>query len=129
MPEWITQIKLINIIVFLSALQILNMSIDSPILQGDNLTRSSVGFNYIDSYVEYLTEVILKYENAIPETVKHHQKELQRHKMNLLICSDDVTFRTVLFFDIFSVKIHFNHYDDYVYKVIKEINASPELCI
>jgi len=111
------------------ALQILNVSIDAPILQGDNLAKPLVGFNYIDSYVEYVSEVILKYENAIPETGKHQQKELQQHKMPLLICSNENIQHPAILFCITSPRVYFNLCDNYVYRHVKEINAPPEFRI
>lgn len=119
--------KLLQIIVFIIALQILNISIDSSVMQNDNLAKTSIGFNYIDSYVEYIAEVILKYENAIPETGKRQHKELQQHKLLLLICSNVNILYTTNLFLLPSRNVYCNEYDNYAYRFIKEINAPPEI--
>ena len=59
------------------------MSIDAPSAQSN---ASSHNYNYIDTYVEYIAEIILKYENAIPESKHRHQRELQLHKHIQVIC-------------------------------------------
>lgn len=118
--------KLLQIAAFIIALQIFNMSIDSPVVQSDNAAKASIGFNYIDSYVEYIAEVILKHDNAIPETGKRQQKEFQQHKLLLLICSNVNNPLTTILFQLSSPNIYFNKYDNYAYCFIKEINAPPE---
>ncbi len=62
-----------RLIILLVALQILNMSIDSPNAQVENKTMS-LNINYIDTYVEYLSEIVFNYQNAIPETKNRHHK-------------------------------------------------------
>src|SRR6476661_4090010 len=66
-------------VAFLVAIQILNMSIDAPGAQMPPGTDPSA-INYIDTFVEYVAEVVLKYDNAIPESKDRQQKELQQHK-------------------------------------------------
>lgn len=102
------------------------MSIDSPVVQNDSFSRTSRGFNYIDSYVEYIAEVIMKYENAIPEAGKRQQKELQQHKLLLLICNNLNSPFTIILFLQSPSNIYFSKNDDYAYRFIKEINAPPE---
>src|ERR1019366_6600404 len=70
---------------FIVALQILNMSIDSPSAQMPASVPNADDFNYIDTYVEFVAEVILKYDNAIPETKNRQQKEWQMQKQFELV--------------------------------------------
>src|SRR5258708_6607900 len=69
-----------HLFTFIIALQILNMSIDAPIAGMSDNSKTEDDFNYIDTYVEYIAEVILKYDNAIPESKNREQKELQTQK-------------------------------------------------
>ncbi len=109
---------------FLLALQILNMSIDSPNAQMPANTRSADDFNYIDTYVEFVAEVILKYDNAIPETKNRQQKELQMQKQFELV------FQKIepIVISFYSTKIKnrfLNYTDKYAFQFIKEINPPP----
>ncbi len=56
------------------------MSIDAPGAQMSEYTTKSDNFNYIDTYIEYIAEVILKYDNPVPESGNRQQKEWQQHK-------------------------------------------------
>ncbi len=109
---------------FLLALQILNMSIDSPNAQMPANTRSADDFNYIDTYVEFVAEVILKYDNDIPETKNRQQKELQMQKQFELV------FQKIepIVISFYSTKIKnrfLNYTDKYAFQFIKEINPPP----
>src|ERR1035437_1152720 len=101
-----------RLIAFVIALQILNMSIDSPNAQMPANAANADDFNYIDTYVEYIAEVILKYDNAIPESKDRQQKELQMQKQFELV-----------FQKIEPITISF--FDKYAYQFIKEINPPP----
>ena len=72
------KLSISKLIMFIIALQIINMSIDSPSSQ-INLNQTE-NQNLIETYVEYIAEVILKYNNAIPELKNRHKMELPRHK-------------------------------------------------
>lgn len=114
--------KFIKLIVFVVAFQILNMSIDVPSAQADN--NASTGFNYIDTYAEYVTEVLMKFENAIPESGQHQQKELQQHKFFPVI--QEMHFATLLQQFISSEKIYLDNHEEYAFQFIKEINSPPK---
>ena len=75
----------VKLIFFLMAFQLMNMSIDIPAAELKH-TASTDNFNYIDTYIEFITEVIFKYENAIPEAKHRHQRVLQTHQQLLVIC-------------------------------------------
>ncbi|MDQ6757524.1 MAG: hypothetical protein M3004_11375, partial [Bacteroidota bacterium] len=105
-------------------LQILNMSIDAPNAQMPVNKGSADNFNYIDTYVEYVAEVILKYTNAIPESKDRQQKELQTQKQFELIFQKIDALTISFFYE--STKKHFiNFSDKYAYQFIKEINPPP----
>jgi hypothetical protein len=108
---------------FVVALQILNMSIDSPSAQMPKYVPNAENFNYIDTYVEFIVEVVLKYENAIPETKNRPQKEWQMQKYELV-------FQKIVPITVPSVfqesgNRFFNYTNGYAYQFIKEINPPP----
>ena len=109
---------------FVIALQILNMSIDAPSAQMQVAQGAQDDFNYIDTYVEYIAEVILKFDNAIPESKDRQQKELQQHKQF------EVVFQKIIpigisFFEEINGKRFPNSLDRYAYQFTKEINQPP----
>lgn len=108
---------------FIIALQILNMSIDSPNAQLPPNSPNADNFNFIDTYVEFVAEVVLKYENAIPETKNRPQKEWQMQKQEL-VCQKIVPI-TIHFFDRYSKKIYYNFISNYAFQFVKEINPPP----
>lgn len=111
-------------IAFVIAVQILNMSIDAPTAQMQVGKDKTDNFNYIDSYVEYITEVILKYENAIPESKDRQQKELQQHKQ-FEVAFQKISPITFNFFEAIPEKIFSNFSNQYAFQFIKEINPPP----
>ena len=101
------------------------MSIDSPGIQPDK--NEVIGnFNYIDCYVEYVVEVILKYDNAIPESNNRHHKELQQHRHLQVVCQISKDF-SVVNSTIFESRnnVYFIYSDKHAYQFIKEINPPP----
>ena len=100
------------------------MSIDAPNAQAPPGKASSDDFNYIDTYVEYIAEVILKYDNAIPESKNREQKELQIQKQFELVFQK-IEPLTISFFDEIIEKQFLNFTDKYAYQFIKEINPPP----
>ena len=111
-------------IAFIIALQILNMSIDSPSAQMPPNAQDPDDFNYIDTYVEFIAEVVLKYDNAIPETKNREQKELQMQKQFELVFQKIETLK-LTFFQNEPNKPNINPSDSYAYQFIKEINPPP----
>lgn len=111
-------------VAFVIAFQILNMSIDSPSAQMPAAIPNADDFNYIDTYVEFVTEVILKYDNAIPETKNREQKELQMQKQFELVFQkiEPIT----ISFSSLEIKNQFISYGDkYTFQFINEINPPP----
>ncbi len=113
-----------RLIAFVIALQILNMSIDSPNAQMPANAANADDFNYIDTYVEYIAEVILKYDNAIPESKDRQQKELQMQKQ-FELAFQKIEPITISFFEKIIKKRFINFSDKYAYQFIKEINPPP----
>ena len=113
-----------RLIAFVIALQILNMSIDSPNAQMPANAANADDFNYIDTYVEYIAEVILKYDNAIPESKDRQQKELQMQKQFELVFQK-IEPITISFFEKIIKKRFINFSDKYAFQFIKEINPPP----
>ena len=106
------------------AMQILNMSIDAPSAQMNVSNGATDNFNYIDTYVEYIAEVILKYTNAIPESKDRQQKELQQHKQ-FEVVFQKIAPLAIPFFETIPAKTFSNYSDKYAYQFIKEINPPP----
>jgi hypothetical protein len=118
--------RLINFIVLVIAFQVLNMSIDSPNAIQDNYYNVPDNFNNIDTYVEYISEVICKNENAIPETEKRHQKQWQQHKLQYVICDNMRNTNKNMITYLVMQNIYLNHQDIYAYQFIKEISPPPK---
>jgi hypothetical protein len=114
-----------KIFAFIIALQILNMSIDAPnagMQYGSS--SSSDDFNYIDTFVEYVTEIVLKYDNAIPESKDRQQKELQQHKQ-FEVAFQKIVPLIISFAEEIPKKQFIDLTDKYAYQFIKEINPPP----
>lgn len=109
---------------FIVAIQILNMSIDAPNADLHTGHDSDRYFNYIDTFVEYIAEVVLKYDNAIPESKDRQQKELQLHKQFQFIAQVN-EIPAVFIWRANSGKISKNYTNDYAFQFIKEINPPP----
>ena len=117
---------LINFLVFIIAFQVLNMSIDSANASRDNYYKTPDNFNYIDTYVEYFSEVICKNDNAIPEPGKRHQKQWQQHKLQQVICDNMRGIsKVVISFQVLR-NTFFYHHNKYAYQFIKEISPPPK---
>lgn len=106
------------------ALQILNMSIDAPAAELSPAQDASAGFNYIDTFVEYVAEVILRYDNAIPESKDRQQKELQQHKQFQIVFEKIELPFNFLWID-FKSNLPQHPTDRYAYQFVKEINPPP----
>jgi hypothetical protein len=117
--------SIIRLLTFITALQILNLSIDAPGTQMANYSARHDNFNYIDSYIEFVAEIILKYDNAVPESNHRQQKELLQHKQFVVICDTAEPVIVPLFYPD-AGKIHFAYSDKYFYQFIKEINPPPK---
>ncbi len=100
------------------------MSVDAPNAQIATGKKTSDKFNYIDTYVEYIAEVLLKYENAIPESKNRQQKELQQHKQFELVFQK-IAGVTITFLKEKTVKQFLNFSDGYTSHFMKEINPPP----
>ncbi|RXK85882.1 hypothetical protein [Filimonas effusa] len=92
-----TRIHIARLLSFVVALQILNMSVFMQDFDPIDIHAESIGeINEINSVVEYVAEIVLQNENALPE---YHQdniehKDLQAHKhvpIKLITFSDLVT--------------------------------------
>lgn len=118
------QNNIYKLFAFVVAIQILNMSIDSPNAQMPSYAQNAENFNYIDTYVEFIVEDVLKYDNAIPETKNRQQKEWQMQKQFELVFQkiEPIT----ISFSPQAIKRRFVDYSDkYAFQFIKEINPPP----
>ena len=98
------------------------MSIDAPAaMMPDNVADN---FNYIDTFVEYVAEVVLRYDNAIPESKDRQQKELQLHKQ-FEIAFQKVAIVLPKISGTITKNAYRNADDKYAYQFIKEINPPP----
>lgn len=113
---------LIKFVVFVVALQVLNMSIDIPAFQNENTAAKN--FNYIDTYVEYIAESILKLENAIPETKHRHQKHFQLHTQIQMVCETIAAIKPALPERMLK-KVYTGYSNQFAYQFIKEIHPPP----
>ncbi len=100
------------------------MSIDAPGAQMPAGTTSSDDINYIDTYVEYIAEVMLKYTNAIPESKDRQQKEFQQHKQFEIAFEKIYPLLNFIWQDD-PIDHPQSFSDKYAYQFIKEINPPP----
>ena len=116
---------IIRLITFIVALQILNMSIDAP---GAEMSSHATpdSYNYIDTYIEYVAEVILKYENAVPESGNRQQREWQQHKQIEIVFQGIEIPHTAPVCKSISENNWCNYSDNYTYQFIKKINPPPK---
>lgn len=74
------RIHIARFFAFIVAIQVLNLSIDTQSFDFIQ-TRQNIGyFNEINSFVEYVAEIVLQYTNALPEYEKSSHDNLQLHK-------------------------------------------------
>jgi len=114
--------RLVKFIVFVVAVQILNMSIDIPVAQKITAAQD---YNYIDTYIEYLAEVVMKYENAIPESKHRQHKQFQLHKHLQIICQQVQLSLSLLSPSATVAKVYPAYTNRFAYQFIKEINPPP----
>ena len=100
------------------------MSIDKPVSQRQECNLNDQNINYIDTYVEYFAEVLLKYENAIPETKNRQPKELQQHNHITLIFQPQAHVVAILFHKKSNKQI-LNYIDKNTSLLIKELKPPP----
>ena len=110
-----------KLMVYVVALQILNMSIDMPASSKDYTAKD---YNFIDTYVEYIAEVMFRYENAIPESRHMPHKQFQVHQHLPMICHMVKNIRLALPVKVTEKKYGF-YSDRFAYQFIKEINPPP----
>ena len=100
------------------------MSIDSPSAQMNVSKGQTDNFNYIDSYVEFIVEVVFKYDNAIPESQSREHKELQQHKYTEYIVQKYEPSLAFVWIENL-VNRPRQTSDIYAYQFVKEINPPP----
>jgi hypothetical protein len=111
------------------AIQILNLSTDAIDFQPFHTTNLSE-FNDLNSIVEYLTEVVLNYKNAFPESADQQstssKAQFEKHGNIKLFIPDVLTLlqkREEPQIDHVAPAI-----DPYRYLFFKEINPPPPKC-
>ena len=105
------------------ALQLVNMSIDVPV--SEMKTTAAKGYNFIDTYVEFITEVIFKYENAIPELQHKHHRVLQTHQQFQVICQQIPILASSGLPAPWLVKGYAGYINNYAFRFTKELNRPP----
>ena len=106
------------------AAQILNMSIDVPMVEM-KMTPATEDYNFIDTYVEFITEVIFKYENSIPESKHRHHRVLQTHQQFQVICQQ-ISIPAPSGLPAPSIlKGYPGYINNYAFRFIKEFNRPP----
>lgn len=114
-----------RVIVFLLALQVLNLSIYAPNFSPLNSpVKEEVTTNITETAVEYVMEVIMGIKNAIPEQVQHH-KDLHFHKQVSFKAECTPLFYESSSFQVKSGKTAIPLQDAYNYLFLQEINPPP----
>lgn len=122
------RIHIARFLTFVVALQILNMSIFMQDFDPIDFHSESIGdFNEINSIVEYVAEIVLRQENALPE---YHQenaghKDLLVHKhapIKLVTFKDLVT---PIEAPVVACIYHYPINDSRLFSFSKEINPPP----
>jgi hypothetical protein len=108
----------------IAAIQVLNMSVYPDQLQWQRSENLSSLPNEMDSFVEYVTEVVLGHENAFPEYAHKHHKDLQVHKQAISLYSEEVCNKdSEVPFILRSIE--WLATDQYSYQYYNEINPPP----
>ncbi len=116
-----------NVFLFLLALQILNLSTNSIDFQPFH-TSNLYEFNDLNTIVEYVTEIVLKHENAFPESGQQAtpKPQVEKHVSFKLFVPDAIT---ILQEKDEPVIRHITPISDsYRYLFFKEINPPPPKC-
>lgn len=122
---FVLRIKRLSVLILLvTAFQLLNMSIGVPVVQINNKGGSGE-FNYVDTYVEFIAEVLMQYENAIPEQKHRQHRELQMHKQVQVICQQVEIILQSGSHPLTDLKDYPAYTNNYRYKATKEINHPP----
>ncbi|MDQ6763604.1 MAG: hypothetical protein M3015_13370 [Bacteroidota bacterium] len=117
-------IRFARFTLFIIALQVLNMSIDVPAVQMNNGGRAG-DFNYVDTYVEFIAEVLMRIENAIPEQRHRQHRELQMHKQVQVICQQIEIVLQSRLHALMGMKNYPTYTNNYRYQLTREINHPP----
>jgi hypothetical protein len=122
------RIHIAKLLTFIVALQILNLSIFMQDFDPLNTHPQTIGeINEINSIVEYVAEVVLDHENALPEYEQENteHKDLQSHKhmpIKLITFDELVTEITP---PVFKRTFHYPLNDSRTFVLSKEITPPP----
>lgn len=119
------QNKAYRFFAFIVALQILNMSIDCPSARMPSYVSNAASFNYIDTFVEFIVEDVLKYDNAIPESKDRQHKEWQMQKQLELVCQQIEPLNITPVYSGKNKKNYIAFNNKYSFRYINEINPPP----
>ena len=106
------------------AIQVLNVSIYPEVLQSFREENPSALPNEMDTVVEYVTEIVLGYQNVFPEYPHKHQKEMQLHKHGSISLFSEEFADNILPPSRLVSRKHLLQ-DKYSYQFYKEINPPP----
>lgn len=115
-------------LVFILALQILNLSIYMQDYEPLKAHRHTIGeVNEINSIVEYVAEIILQHKNAIPESHQqnndHTAMQVHKHAHVKMITYDDLIPKKVCFEPTRDYRHPLNEVYDFLF--FREINPPP----
>ncbi len=116
----------IKFVFFIVSLQMLNMSIGAPVAHIEKAAAAEDS-NFIDTYVEFITEVIFKYENAIPEPRHRQHRELQSHQQVLVICQQILIPCASPASSFLTFKNYLGYTNNYAFRFIKQLNRPPSI--
>lgn len=118
-------------ILLLIAMQILNLSVYGSAFQQIELTRTGkveMKMNQIDSFTEFVAEIVLSHKDAFPEQGNNHTKNDSKIIKNIpfqLFYKSDQAKEVV---EIPSSISHNSHFiDNYRFLFIKEFNPPPSI--
>lgn len=104
----------------------INLSIQVPVLHTLH-AKAADSFNFIDTYVELVTEVIFNHENAIPENKHRHHHDIAFHTQAPVICEQPgpLTVPAVAYETDNCYPVYSNHYRFQFSRELKHPPSSP----
>ncbi len=115
-------------ILFIVAIQIINLSVYGNDMDYYPLHHhyEDIGTNSIDSAIEYVTEILLNYENAFPEYGKHQNSSSHTYQIKHSLFKQIDTFADIEIPKIISSVTYISSLnEDYKHLFFKEITPPP----
>jgi len=124
--KWALKHIILRCFVFLMALQVLNLSIDAVEFHPFISAKTVGNFNYMNSMMEYFSEIVMGHQNAFPEYDQKSTNGSQNIKhIDMKIYKPvDLSF-TIIHQHQPVVSYNFPLDESYSYLFAKEINPPP----